>query len=64
MPLVDHSLLSARTFDGEESFNAGMQVLGLTGPAGPDRLGVGVLEAVNRSQLIMLCLLAAAQGEV
>jgi hypothetical protein len=52
------------TFDGEESFNAGMQVEGLTGPAGPDRLGVGVLEAVNRSQLIMLCLLAAAQSEV
>ena len=41
-----------------------MQVERFTGPTGPDRLGVGVLEAVNRSQLIMLCLLAAAQGEV
>jgi hypothetical protein len=53
-----------RTFDGEEGFNAGVQVEDLTGPAGPDRLGVGVLEAVHPSQLITLRLVAPAQREV
>jgi len=41
-----------------------MQVEGFTGPAGPERLRGGVLEAVHRSQLIMLRLLATAQREV
>jgi hypothetical protein len=52
------------TFDGEEGFNAGVHVEWFTGPAWPDRLGVGVLEAVHRSQLIMLRVLATAQREV
>jgi hypothetical protein len=46
-------------FDGEQGLHAGVQVEGLTGPAGSDGSGVGVLEAIHRSQLIMLRLLAA-----
>jgi len=36
-------------FYGEEGLHAGVQVERLTSPAGPDRLRVGVLEAVHRS---------------
>ena len=41
-----------------------MQVEDFTGPAGTNRLSVGVLEAVHRSQLITLGLLPFAQREV
>ena len=41
-----------------------MQVEDFTGPAGTDRLSVGVLEAVHRSQLIKAGLLRFAQREV
>jgi hypothetical protein len=46
-------------FDGEQGLHARVYVEGLTGPAGSDGSGVGVLEAIHRSQLIMLRLLAA-----
>ena len=36
-------------FDGEQRLHAGVHVEGLTGPAGPDGLGVGMLEAVHGS---------------
>jgi hypothetical protein len=35
-------------FDGEQSLYACVQVEGFTGPAGPNSLGVGMLEAVHR----------------
>ncbi len=42
-----------------------MHVEGFTGPAGADGLGVWMLEAVYRSQLIMLSLLPALrEGEM
>jgi hypothetical protein len=52
-------------FDGEEGLHAGVEVEGLTGQARSDGLGLGVPEAVYRSQLITLGLLAALrEGEV
>ena len=39
-------------FDGEEGLHAGVQVEGFTGPAGANRSGVGMVEAVHRSQPI------------
>jgi hypothetical protein len=51
--------------DSEEGLHAGMEVESFTSPVGPDRLGVGVVEAVHRCQQIMLLrLLPAAQREV
>ena len=50
--------------DSEEGLHAGVEVESFTGPAGPDRLGIGVMEAVHRRQPIMLRLLPAAQREV
>jgi hypothetical protein len=51
--------------DGEEGLDAGVEVEGFTGPAGSDGLGVRMLEAVHRSQLITLYLLAALrEGQV
>ena len=41
-------------FYGEQGLHTGVQVEGFTGPAGTDRLRVWMLEAVHRSQLIML----------
>jgi hypothetical protein len=40
-------------FDGEEGLDAGTQIEGFVGPAGSDGLGVGMLEAVHSSKLIM-----------
>ena len=51
-------------FDGEQGLHAGVQVEDFTGPAGTNRLSVGMLEAVHRSQLITLGLLPFAQREV
>jgi hypothetical protein len=42
-----------REFDGEEGLDAGIQIEGFAGPAGSDGLGVGMLEAVHSSKLIM-----------
>jgi hypothetical protein len=55
-----------REFDGEEGLDTGVQVEGFALPAGPDRCGVGVVEAVHRSELITLrsLLLCSAAGEV
>jgi hypothetical protein len=51
--------------DSEEGLHAGVEVESFTSPAGPDRFGVGVVEAVHRRQPIMLMrLLPAAQREV
>jgi hypothetical protein len=51
--------------DSEEALHAGVEVESFTSPAGPDRLGVGMAEAVHRRQPIMLLrLLPVAQGEV
>ena len=36
-------------FDGEEGLDAGVQVERFASPAGTDRCGVGVVEAVHRS---------------
>jgi hypothetical protein len=53
-----------REFDGEEGLDAGIQIEGFVGPAGSDGLGVGMLEAVHSSKLIMLGLpLTLAEGE-
>ena len=41
-------------FDGEQSLHAGAEVEDLTGPAGTNRSGIRVVEAVHRSQLITL----------
>jgi hypothetical protein len=51
-------------FDGEEGLDAGVEVESFTGPARPDGSCGWMLEAVHRSELIMLRLLAAAQREV
>ncbi len=53
-------------FDGEEGLDAGMQVEGFASPAGPDRCGVGMVEAVHRGELITLrsFLFCSAAGEV
>ena len=51
-------------FDGEESVDAGVQVEGLTGPAGSDSGGVWMVEAVHLGQPIMLSRLDASAGEV
>ena len=44
-------------FDGEQSLHTGVEVEDFTGPAGTNRSGVRVLEAVHPSQLIMLIML-------
>jgi hypothetical protein len=49
--------------DGEEGLDAGVEVEGFTGPAGSNGLGVRMLEAVHRSQLITFCLPLAALRE-
>jgi hypothetical protein len=41
-------------FDGEQSLHAGAEVEDFTGPAGTNRSGIRVVEAVHRSQLITL----------
>ena len=53
-------------FDGEEGLDAGVQVERFASPAGTDRCGVGMVEAVHRSELITLgsLLLCSAAGEV
>ena len=53
-------------FDGEEGLDAGVQVEGFASPAGTDRCGVGMVEAVHGSELITLrgLLLCSAAGEV
>jgi hypothetical protein len=43
-------------FDGEEGLDAGVQVEGFASPAGPDGVGVGMVEAVHRGELITLAL--------
>jgi hypothetical protein len=48
-----------REFDGEQGLHAGMQVEGFTCPAGTNRAGIRMLEAVHRSQPIKLLLAAA-----
>ena len=50
-----HSRL--RELHGEEGLDAGVQVERFTGPARSDRAGIGMLEAVHRSCVIILCLL-------
>jgi hypothetical protein len=51
--------------DSEEGLHARMEVEGFTGAARSDCVGLGMLEAVHRSQLIMLGLVAALrEGEV
>ena len=44
--------------DGEDGLDAGVQVEGFTRPARLDGAGVGMLEAVHRSQAISLGLLS------
>jgi hypothetical protein len=54
-------------FDGEDGLDAGVQVEGFAGPAGSDRLSVGMQEAIHRSWVIMLgrlLLCGAAECEV
>jgi hypothetical protein len=53
-------------FDDEEGLDAGVQVEGFASPTGPDGVGVGVVEAVHRGELITLrsLLLCSAAGEV
>ena len=52
-------------FDGEQGLDAGVEVEDFTGPAGTNRSGVWMAEAVHPSQLIMLCLpVTAAEREV
>ena len=46
-----------REFDSEHGLDAGEEVEDFTGPAGTNRSGVRVLEAVHPSQLIMLIML-------
>jgi hypothetical protein len=41
-------------FDGEEGLDAGVQVEGFASPAGPDGVGVGMVEAVHRGELLTL----------
>ena len=53
-----------REFDGEQGLHAGVQVEGLTGPAGTDDACVGMLETVHPGQPIMLGLLPTTQREV
>ena len=43
---------------GEQGLNAGVQVEGFTCPARSNGAGIGILEAVHRSRVIILCLLA------
>jgi len=56
MRLVDLVALLGE-FDGEQSLHTGVEVEDFTGPAGTNRSGVRVLEAVHPSQLIMLIML-------
>jgi hypothetical protein len=53
-------------FDGEEGLDAGVQVERFASPAGSDRCGVGMVEAVHRSELITLrsLLPCSVAGEV
>ena len=45
-------------FHGEEGLEAGVQVEGFTCPARSNGAGIGMLEALHRSRVIILCLLA------
>jgi hypothetical protein len=51
-------------FDSEERLDAGAEIEGFAGPAGPDDLGVGVLEAVDRGQPVPVGLLSSAERVV
>jgi hypothetical protein len=50
-------------FDAEQGLDAGVEVERLTGPAGSDGVGVGMLEAVHNCILITFRQLLAALGE-
>jgi hypothetical protein len=63
LPLLGRLLIllwgGFRLFDGEESLDAGVEVEGFAGPVGSDGVGVGMLEAVHRREVIVSSLLAA-----